>query len=149
MEIVFHMHFYISISIGFFQVLFKFYANFWGDSSFINGLNRELASQVSTERSLSCHPAFTRAMRQAGMLASRFADCHVHRDKYFCLNVWTKRQPSQLYYHFPTKSNLDDTIHKYHLANMHLLLYLFQMNNNLHPLMNPKLIQNNSRLLII
>ena len=56
---------------------------------------------------------------------------------------------SQLYYHFPTKSNLDDTIHKYHLANMHLLLYLFQMNNNLHPLMNPKLIQNNSRLLII
>ena len=58
-------------------------------------------------------------------------------------------KPSQLYYHFPTKSNLDDTIHKYHLANMHLLLYLFQMNNNLHPLMNPKLIQNNSRLLII
>lgn len=95
MEIVFHVRFYISISIGFFQVLFKFYANFWGDSSFINGLNRELASQVSTERSLSCHPAFTRAMRQAGMLASRFADCHVHRDKYSCLNVWTKRQPSQ------------------------------------------------------
>ena len=53
MEIVFHVHFYISISIGFFQVLFKFYANFWGYSSFINGLNRELASQVSTERSLS------------------------------------------------------------------------------------------------
>ena len=94
MEIVFHVHFYISISIGFFQVLFKFYANFWGYSSFINGLNRELASQVSTERSLSCHPAFTRAMMQAGMLASRFADCHVHRDKYSCLNVWTKRQPS-------------------------------------------------------
>lgn len=94
MEIVFHVHFYISISIGFFQVLFKFYANFWGYSSFINGLNRKLASQVSTERSLSCHPAFTRAMRQAGMLASRFADCHVHRDKYSCLNVWTKRQPS-------------------------------------------------------
>ena len=63
--------------------------------------------------------------------------------------VWTINIPSQLYYHFPTKSNLDDTIHKYHLANMHLLLYLFQMNNNLHPLMNPKLIQNNSRLLII
>lgn len=61
----------------------------------------------------------------------------------------TSRLLSQLYYHFPTKSNLDDTIHKYHLANMHLLLYLFQMNNNLHPLMNPKLIQNNSRLLII
>lgn len=94
MEIVFHVHFYISISIGFFQVLFKFYANFWGYSSFINGLNRKLASQVSTERSLSCHPAFTRAMRQAGMLASRFADCHVHRDKYSCLNVWTKGQPS-------------------------------------------------------
>lgn len=94
MEIVFHVHFYISISIGFFQVLFKFYANFWGYSSFINGLNRELASQVSTERLLSCHPAFTRAMRQAGMLASRFADCHVHRDKYSCLNVWTKGQPS-------------------------------------------------------
>lgn len=53
MEIVFHVRFYISISIGFFQVLFKFYANFWGDSSFINGLNRELASQVSTERSLN------------------------------------------------------------------------------------------------
>lgn len=30
------------------------------------------------------------------MLASRFADCHVHRDKYSCLNVWTKRQPSPL-----------------------------------------------------
>ena len=72
--------------------------------------------------------------------------------RYFSAFIYlflTANTPSQLYYHFPTKSNLDDIIHKYHLANMHLLLYLFQMNNNLHPLMNPKLIQNNSRLLII
>ena len=42
------------------------------------------------------------------MLASRFADCRVHRDKYSCLDVGTKKQSSQVLITYELKKDRID-----------------------------------------